>query len=120
MRYSDWCTFDQARSIAPAAAGLFQVKFRKGLLNYPHGKSAMFYYGYAKTLSQGLGYCLKEVLPYLEVKNSQLLVRWLAVQDTEARFQNQLQVFARSFGALPLGNQIWLAKKPQPQSSHPS
>jgi hypothetical protein len=120
MRFSDWCTVDQAQTTAPSAAGLFQVKVSAGLLNYPHGKSAMFYYGYAKMISKGLHYYLQQVLPHLETSNELLLVRWMPAEDTEARFQNQLQVFARSFGALPLGNQIWLAKKPPSQQAHPA
>jgi hypothetical protein len=120
MRFSDWCTLDQAQTTVPAAAGLFQVKVRDGLLNYPNGKSAMFYYGYAKKLSRGLDHYLQEVLPHLEINKEMLLVRWMPAEDTEARFQNQLHAFAKSFGALPLGNQIWLANKPPPQSSNPA
>ena len=120
MRFSDWHTFDEARNNAPLVAGIFQVKVCDGLLSYPQGKSAMFYYGYAKILSQGLDYYLQELLPHLEINDDVLLVRWMPTEDTEARFQKQLQVFARSFGALPLGNQMWLARKPPPESSKPT
>ncbi|MFQ5604993.1 MAG: hypothetical protein ACE5HS_17125 [bacterium] len=117
MRYSDWTTLANTETEAPAQNGLFQIKVKDGLVNYPRGKSAMFYYGFAENLSQGLQNFRSRILPLLEVNESVLLIRWLATENTEAQFQNYLNSFFNNFGALPLGNEMQLHKQYQNQQS---
>ncbi|NIR49240.1 hypothetical protein GWO43_12220 [candidate division KSB1 bacterium] len=113
MRFSDWTTFDKLRSDAPTEGGLFQLKVKGGLLTYPDGKSAMFYYGFAGNLNQGLQNFRQKILPLLEVNEEMLYLRWLATEDREARFQNHLNSFHSQFGTLPLGNEMLLQKQSQ-------
>ena len=112
MRFSDWLTLDQIDSEAPLEPGLFQVKVREGLLAYPRGKSAMFYYGYANDLRKGLHYFRATVLPKLEMGEDAIVCRYMSAGDNETRFQNHLNTFFNNFGALPKGNQSLLAQNP--------
>jgi hypothetical protein len=111
MRFSDWKSFDVISANAPVEGGLFQIRVREGLLNYPHGKSAMFYYGFAHNLQQGLIKFQADILPILELNAQALFIRWMPVPDFDARFQVLLNSFVSSFGALPLGNAMLLQKK---------
>ena len=111
MRYSDWIAFDQIEEGAPTEPGLFQVRIREGLINYPRGQSAMFYYGYAGNLERGLIKFRENILPLLEVNEEVLFVRWMPAEDTEACFQNYLNYFLTNFGSMPLGNEMLLRKK---------
>jgi hypothetical protein len=111
MRFSEWKPLEAIGATAPSESGLFQIKIRDGLLDYPNGKSAMFYYGYANKLSSGLLKFLHEILPRLEVNPEALVIRWTPALDTEARFQKLLNSFVNNFGALPLGNAMQLSKQ---------
>lgn len=111
MRFSDWVQFHQIRENVPAAAGLFQIKTCEGLLQYPHGRSSMYYYGYAKQLNEDLLRFRNEILKMLEVDEGELLVRWVVAVDTVERFQKHLDRFHAQFGSLPLGNELFLRKK---------
>ena len=117
MRFSDWLTLDQIDSEAPPEPGLFQVKVREGLVTYPRGKSAMFYYGYANDLRKGLDYFRTTVLQKLEIGEDAVLCRCMPAVNHETRFQNHLNTFFNNFGALPKGNQSLLRKSPPNLSS---
>ncbi len=108
MRFSDWLTFDDIADRVPKEPGLFQIKIREGLLSYPRGKSAMFYYGYSEDLNYGLQKFSQEILLLLKMKPEILFVRWLAAADFEIRFKNQLDLFQSNFGSFPLGNEMLL------------
>lgn len=45
MQFVPWYPLSEAGQWAPASPGVFQVRVREGLLDYPRGKSAMVYYG---------------------------------------------------------------------------
>jgi hypothetical protein len=45
MRFVPWYPLAEAARRAPATPGIFQVRVRAGLVNYPRGKSAMIHYG---------------------------------------------------------------------------
>jgi len=111
MRFSDWFALDDAHEHAPNQSGLFQVKIREGLLTYPHGKTAMYYYGYAEDLSHGALFFLEEILPSLDQDQQSLLIRWMPASDKEPRFKKHLDQFISKFGALPVGNEILIHKK---------
>ncbi|MFQ5769490.1 MAG: hypothetical protein ACE5HX_03070 [bacterium] len=113
MCFSNWITFDGIAANVPATSGLFQIKVREGLLTYPQGKSAMFYYGLAVNLSRGLQKFRHEILPLLEINEDALLIRWLLVEDIPTRFQNHLNAFLANFGTMPLGNEMLLHKRNQ-------
>lgn len=113
MRYSDWTPLIETGTQAPTKAGLFQIRIREGLLNYPQGKSAMFYYGYATDLRAGLKRFREDVVPFLEVNAETLLARWMPAEDPEERFQQHLQTFLTNFGTMPLGNEMFLHKQAQ-------
>jgi hypothetical protein len=48
MQFGGWYPLDEARDLAPAAEGVWQVRLASGLLDYPRGKSAMVHYGHAR------------------------------------------------------------------------
>lgn len=45
MRFVPWYPLARAAAHAPATPGVFQVRVRRGLIDYPRGKSAMIHYG---------------------------------------------------------------------------
>jgi hypothetical protein len=45
MRFVPWYPLAEAARRAPATPGVFQVRVRTGLVDYPRGKSAMLHYG---------------------------------------------------------------------------
>lgn len=47
MQFGRWYPLAQAAAHAPAAPGVFQVRTRTGLVDYPRGKSAMVHYAAA-------------------------------------------------------------------------
>ena len=108
MRFSDWLTFEEFAEQVPKEPGLFQIKMREGLLSYPRGKSAMFYYGYSEDLNYGLLKFSRDILPPLKMKAETLFARWMAAEDFEIRFKNQLDLFRSNFGSFPLGNEMLL------------
>lgn len=44
MRFGDWYPLSNAGDLAPATAGVLQLRLASGLLDYPRGKSAMVWY----------------------------------------------------------------------------
>ena len=112
-KFSDWISFGQIEKKFPKAPGLFQVKVKGGLLSYPKGKSAMFYYGYTSNLHRGAVNFRSKILPLLEVNEEALLIRWMSVKEVEAKFQLYLNTFYKRFGSLPLGNEMLLKKTNQ-------
>lgn len=112
-KFSDWVAFEQIKEKFPEAPGLFQVKVKGGLLSYPKGKSAMFYYGYTSNLRRGATNFRSKILPVLEVNEEVLLIRWMSVKEVEAKFQAYLSTFYKRFGSLPLGNEMLIKKTRQ-------
>ena len=108
MRFSDWLAFDNIAEQVPVEPGLFQIKIREGLLSYPKGKTAMFYYCYSKDLNYGLQKFKENILPILKMKPEILFARWMAAEDFEVRFKNQLDFFHSNFCSFPLGNEMLL------------
>jgi hypothetical protein len=47
MRFGPWYPLADARDLAPAGEGVWQLRLAKGLLDYPRGKSAMVHYEHA-------------------------------------------------------------------------
>ena len=47
MRFCPWYPLADAAAHAPAAPGVLQLRVAEGLLDYPHGKSAMVHYEHA-------------------------------------------------------------------------
>jgi hypothetical protein len=47
MRFCPWYPLADAAAHAPAAEGVLQVRIAEGLIDYPHGKSAMVHYEHA-------------------------------------------------------------------------
>ena len=47
MRFGSWYPLADARDLAPAAEGVWQLRRASGLVDYPRGKSAMVHYGHA-------------------------------------------------------------------------
>ncbi len=97
---------------------MFQVKTDSGLLEYPIGRSAMFYYGYANQLDFGLREFRSNILPGLGQDERSLRVRWLTTDDTMGPFKRYINKFYRTFGSLPAGNETKLLKDRQSRVSH--
>lgn len=47
MEFGRWYALAEAGSLAPAGPGVFQLRVRTGLVDYPRGRSAMVHYGAA-------------------------------------------------------------------------
>jgi len=47
MRFGPWYPLADAGDLAPASAGMLQLRLAAGLLDYPRGKSAMVHYEHA-------------------------------------------------------------------------
>ena len=107
MRFSDWLALDELQDL-PEQSGLFQVRLKSGLLEYPVGKSAMFYYGYAENLKIGCQQFVDSILPKLGQNAHDLLLRTMPLEAMADRFKPLIQQFARNFGSLPKGNEIYL------------
>jgi len=107
MRFTDWVTLDEVNVNAPAQPGLFQIKTDNSLLEYPTGKTAMFYYGFGANLKSGLKTFIAQILPKLGPPDN-LLIRWMETQDYKERFEKQLYNFELQFGSLPHGNVLFL------------
>ena len=108
MRFTDWIFLDEIEESVPIDPGLFQIKIREGLLAYPTGKSAMFYYGYSEDLNYGLVKFRQEILPQLKMQQDILLARWMETENFESQIQRYLHFFQSNFGSLPLGNEMLL------------
>lgn len=48
MRFVSWYPLAEAGEHAPPTPGVFQIRVRAGLVDYPRGKSAMIYYGWGR------------------------------------------------------------------------
>lgn len=118
MRFSDWMSFEDAVETVTEQPGLFQVKIRDGLFNYPTGQSAMFYYGYADNLFQGIANFLEQILPALDVDEHDLFVRTMPTETAESKFKQHLNFFHSNFGSLPYGNELLLKKMQETASSN--
>ncbi len=110
MRFTDWISLQEPSEV-PDSGGVFQVKILDVLLNYPSGKSAMFYYGYADNIRYGVKKFREEIVPLLHAGDLELMVRWMPVADVEDRFKKQLHFFQTNFGSLPAGNELLLKQK---------
>ena len=62
MEFTDWVTFQDMDNV-PEAQGVFQIRILEGLLDYPTGKSTMFYYGYAENLNLNIAEFCTTILP---------------------------------------------------------
>lgn len=47
MRFGPWYPLAEARDLAPAGEGVWQLRLASGLVDYPRGKSAMVHYAHA-------------------------------------------------------------------------
>ncbi len=107
MEFTDWTPF-QNFCKAPATTGVFQLRIDEGLLDYPTGKSTMFYFGYAENLNRSLDEFNKNILPYLDRTPDKLLLRWLPDPNAKARFEKRMNAFVNKFSCMPFGNEQWL------------
>jgi hypothetical protein len=108
MRFCDWIPLSESTATVPEEPGLFQVRLAHGLISYPGGKSAMFYYGYAADLRQGIEVFRDKILPRLGRSEAELLVRWLVTKETERKIRSLLGQFVTKFESLPQGNAVQL------------
>ena len=56
LRFTSWFDLreEEVKANAPAGPAALQVRQARGLLEYPTGKSAMVWYGYAEESARGL------------------------------------------------------------------
>ncbi len=111
MRFCDWVPLEKSGAAVPDRPGIFQIRIEHGLIRYPQGKSAMFYYGYGPSLRQGVDAFRRRILPTLRRSEEELLVRWMETEEVEAHFRSYLARFATKFGSLPEGNEVQLRGK---------
>lgn len=107
MEFTEWTTFDKIHT-APKTQGVFQIRIDEGLLDYPTGKSTMFYYGYAENLNLNISEFQKTILPHLSIPEKNLLIRWLPASNAKTRFEQRMNAFIGKFSCMPYGNEEWL------------
>ena len=97
MRFGRWVRLQEAAQVAPAQAGLLQLRREVGLVQYPRGKSAMICYAGARDLREA---CLKLAA---EHAGEAWLVRWNRdpVADPEEEAARMIAEFGERFGAAP-------------------
>lgn len=73
LQWGPWIflTEAQVETLGPETAGVYEVKVNKRLVDYPHGRSAMIYYG-----------CTREEVPTIR---EALRLEWMSEDKAEIR-----------------------------------
>jgi hypothetical protein len=99
MRFCPWYPLAEAAAHAPATEGVLQLRLADGLVDYPHGKSAMVHYEHATdaraaAVALGVRFAGRElVCRHLDPEGE--------VVDLAAFHARVLDEFVRRFGAAP-------------------
>ncbi len=103
-RFTDWETPVVAARAAPQRPGLFQVKVRDGMVDYPRGRSPLIFSCRADQLAGGISAFREKILPKWEQSEEQVLVRWLPDEDSISRHEIVLRDFETEYGSQPIKN----------------
>lgn len=97
MRFGAWVRLQEAAGVAPAQAGVLQVRLEVGLVQYPRGKSAMCRYEGAEDLREA---CLRLAAAH---PGGAWLVRWSRdpVVDLGGAAARIIAEFVERFGEAP-------------------
>jgi hypothetical protein len=100
VRFCPWYPLADAASRAPTGEGVLQLRLAEGLVNYPHGKSAMVCYALADDLREAVIVLAKRHA------DRRLLCRHLEIPagtavDLPAFYAKVLDDFLRRFGSPP-------------------
>jgi len=82
-------------SMAPAASGMFQIRVKSGLIDYPTGKSAMVYYGCAENMQLEIS----QIAAQREAEN--FLCRHQSTNEPAVLLERMQDRFRKRFGVLP-------------------
>jgi hypothetical protein len=101
MRFTPWYPLAEASCHAPSGPGVYQLRVRSGLRQYPTGKSAMVRYGFADELQACLGQLASEpALAELLCRHGEELSPAEAA-DPRAALVELERAFERRFGSQP-------------------
>ena len=99
MRFGPWYPLAEARDLAPAADGVWQVRLASGLLDYPRGKSAMVHYAHAPDVrAAAIAWAAAHGSDGLVCRH---LIEIDRATDLVAFYATLTGEFARRFGAPP-------------------
>ena len=101
MRFVSWYALAEASAHAPPTPGVFQVRVRRGLIDYPRGKSAMIHYGWARDVRAAAA-AFARAHPHADwlCRHAVELAPW-QVADPEQACRTLLQRFHARFGTPP-------------------
>ena len=102
--FTDWESPAVAASAAPRRPGLFQVRVRDGMVDYPRGRSQLIIFCRADELAGGILAFRKQILSKWEQTEEQVLVRWLHDEESISRHEAVLRDFESEFGSAPIKN----------------
>ena len=85
----------QSADCVPEEPGVYQIRVRSGLLEYPTGKSAMVNYGAADNLRAAVAEQAERADAHV------FLCRHKVVSDPEQSLNELTQRFAKRFGQIP-------------------
>jgi hypothetical protein len=99
VRFGPWYPLADARDLAPAAEGVWQLRLASGLLDYPRGKSAMVHYAHAADVrAAALGWAATHGADGIVCRH---LIESDGATDPAALCAKLLDEFVRRFGAPP-------------------
>ncbi len=108
MRFGTWIDMPpdptRAMALAPLGKGVFQLRIRDGLINFPSGKSAMVAYGGGQNVGQALRELLEGEVGRRALARGPLLCRFALPgpsQDPVEAADRLRRQFQDRFGAPP-------------------
>jgi len=103
-RFTEWETPVVAARVAPPRPGLFQVRVRDGMVQYPRGSTPLIFSCRADELAGGISAFRETILPMWEQDEEQVMVRWLPDEDSFSRHEAVLRDFETEYGSPPIKN----------------
>jgi hypothetical protein len=101
MKFGRWYALAEAHSCAPAEPGVYQLRVRQGLVEYPTGKSAMVHYGAGDDVRAALLELSTEHGDRDLLARHAVEMSTIERADPSAAARQLLDRFERRFGAQP-------------------
>ena len=101
MPFARWYPLADASQSAPAEPGLFQVRLRAGLIDYPRGKSAMVHYELAQDVRVAAIAFLSDHAGRDWLCRHTVELSRQEADDLAAMYDRLLRAFRTRFGAAP-------------------
>lgn len=101
MKFGRWYALDEAAASAPASPGVYQLRLREGLIDYPTGKSAMVHYGSSDNVRAALIELAETLDPRDLLARHTIEMSAREAADPAAAAQSVIESFERRFGSVP-------------------